>query len=68
VGDRFRSGQFSSERCGRQIPMKRVNIGEIWATGLSSEGFRWRDVDDRFEFGGFSLRHVPIGRVNIGAL
>jgi hypothetical protein len=32
-----------------------VVVGEMWATGLSSECFRWRDVGDRFGSGGFSL-------------
>jgi hypothetical protein len=43
VGDRFRSG--------------RVNIREMWATGSSWEGFRWRDVDNRFGLGGLLLKN-----------
>jgi hypothetical protein len=69
VGDRFELGGFSLDRCGPQVRVGRVVVGEMWATGSSwegfrwrdvgdrfgSEGFRWRDVGDRFELGGFSL-------------
>jgi hypothetical protein len=69
VGDRFGSGWLLFERYGRQVRVRRVFDGEMWATGSSSDGFRremWatdsgqdgccsRDVDDRFEFGGFSM-------------
>jgi hypothetical protein len=62
VGDRFESGELLLERCGQQIPIRRVNIGEMWATGSSWEGFRWRDVGDRFRSGELTLerreRHV----------
>jgi hypothetical protein len=71
VDDRFGLGGLLLERCGRQVPIGRVFIGEMWATdsdhgrvnigelwataGSDRKSFRWRDVGDRFEFGGFSL-------------
>ena len=32
VGDRFRSGRFSLERCERQVQVGRVFVGEITTT------------------------------------
>jgi hypothetical protein len=56
VSDRFQMGHFLLERCGQQVPIGRVNIGEeMWTTGSSSEGFRWRDVDNRFASGELTL-------------
>jgi hypothetical protein len=52
----------------------------MWATGLSSEGFRWRDVGDRFGSGGFFCWRdvgnrfvgcrfgLGVGRVGLGEL
>jgi hypothetical protein len=72
VGDRFELGRFSLERCGKQVRVERVVVGEMWATGSSWEGFCWIDVGDRFELGGFSLdrcgRQVGVGRVFVGEM
>jgi hypothetical protein len=54
--NRFGLGRLLLENCGRQqVPIGRVFVGEMWATGSSSEGFHWRDVDDRFRSGELTL-------------
>jgi hypothetical protein len=60
------------ERCGRQVRVGRVVVGEMWATGSRWEGCSWRDVGDRFELKGFSLEicggQVRVGRVVVGEM
>jgi hypothetical protein len=37
VGDRFEFRVISLERCGPQVRVGRVFVGEMWVTGSSSE-------------------------------
>jgi hypothetical protein len=71
VGNWFKLQRLLLRRCRQQVYVRSVSVGEIWATGSSREsycltremwatgssweGFRWRDVGDRFKLGGFSL-------------
>jgi hypothetical protein len=44
----------------------------MWTTGSSREGFCWRNVDDRFELGGFLLERcgpqVSVGSDFVGEM
>jgi hypothetical protein len=55
------------ERCGPQVQVGSDFVGEMWVTGLSWEGFRWKTVGDRFKLGVFRLdrygQQVQVGRV-----
>jgi hypothetical protein len=37
VGNRFELGGLLLERCGRQVPVRRVFVGEMWTTGSDRE-------------------------------
>jgi hypothetical protein len=74
VGNRFQLGEFWFERCGnrfglrellletcgRQVWIERVVVGQMWAKGWSWESCCWRDTEDTFRLGEFSLKRCGL--------